>query len=520
MVYRLALIQGTLFFSYLLASNISSILLMKINLKIGLEYLEDLLKKYMRLSVSYFESKLKTDLILRIEDQGRIQNFLTYKIIDFIYYAINVIVFSALLLYYSKYIVTVFLSLSIFSFLWNVAFLRKRKELDYKRFSVQSTNSNIIYEIINGMPDIKISNGEKKKLNLWSKSQSELNKISLKALMLNYHQLWGTSSIDKIRDILIIILASSFVINNQFSLGVMMTISYIMGQLAGSLDRIYLFIRDLQDADISLRRLSEVYSKEEEGQNSLKHIPTGNILIQLENIFFRYPGLGSPNIIKGISLEMHYRTITAIVGNSGCGKTTLVRLLLGFYSPQAGKVLINGQDINDIPIAEWRKKCGCVLQDGYIFSDTIANNISMGENDTDYDRISFVCKVACIHDYIMELPLKYETIIGNEGLELSGGQKQRILIARALYKNPECLIFDEATSSLDADNELQIIKNLYDYFKEKTILIIAHRLSTVIRADNILFMKDGQIAEQGTHDELYKQKGLYYKLVKNQIQLT
>lgn len=262
------------------------------------------------------------------------------------------------------------------------------------------------------------------------------------------------------------------------------------------------------------------FINKEEKQNGSKHLSHKTFDVKINNISFRYPGLSSPYIIKGISLIMKPGTITAIVGNSGCGKTTLVKLLLGFYSPQKGSIIIDDKNINDISISEWRNKCGCVLQDGYIFSDTIAKNISMGSENIDCNRLDFVCKVACIHDYIMTLPLKYDTVIGNGGLELSGGQKQRVLIARALYKNPDYLIFDEATSSLDAENEAKIMSNLYDFFHDKSMLIIAHRLSTVVRANKILFMENGTIIEEGTHNELCQNKGLYYKLVKNQIQLT
>lgn len=518
-VYRLAIVQGVLVISYLLASNVSNIILMKVNLKVSIHYLEGLLEKYMKLPISFFESKLRTDLMLRLDDQNRLQSFLTYKILDFGYYFLNFMVFSVLLMYYDAFIFFVFFALSVLSFAWTLSFLKKRKFLDYKRFAEQSTNNNIIYEIINGMPEIKICNDERNRLDAWGESQMELNNVSLKSLMLNYYQLWGANVFDRTRDILILIIASSLVINNTFSLGVLVTITYIIGQLAGSLDRIHFFIRELQDARISLMRLSEIYSKEEENVG-LVHLSDKRLNIKLDNVKFRYPGLGSPDVINGLSLEMKPGTITAIVGNSGCGKTTIVKLLLGFYAPQRGSIFINGKNMREISVSEWRKKCGCVLQDGYVFSDTIAKNISMGTKDIDYKRLEFVSKAACIDDYIMSLPLKYETVVGSGGLELSGGQKQRLLIARALYKNPDYLIFDEATSSLDTENEAKIMSNLYEFFREKSMLIIAHRLSTVVRADKILFMENGSIVEQGTHDELCKMKGLYYKLVKNQIQLS
>lgn len=519
-VYRLAIVQGVLILSYLLASNVSNIILMKINLKVSIHYLEGLLKKYMRLPISFFETKLRTDLMLRLDDQNRLQSFLTYKILDFGYYFLNFIVFSVLLLYYDAFIFIVFFALSVLSFVWTLSFLKRRKFLDYKRFAEQSTNNNIIYEIVNGMPEIKICNDDRNRLDAWNESQMELNKISLRSLMLNYYQLWGANVFDKTRDIVILIIASSLVINNTFSLGVLVTITYIIGQLAGSLDRIHFFIRELQDARISLRRLSEIYSKKEEENVGVEHVSDKRLNIKLDNVKFRYPGLGSPNVINGLSFEMKSGTITAIVGNSGCGKTTIVKLLLGFYTPQQGSIAINGRDIKDVSISEWRNRCGCVLQDGYVFSDTIAKNISMGAKEVDYNRIEFVSKVACISDYVMSLPLKYETVVGSGGLELSGGQKQRLLIARALYKNPDYLIFDEATSSLDTENEAKIMSNLYEFFRDKSMLIIAHRLSTVVRADKILFMGNGSIIEQGTHDELCKIKGYYYKLVKNQIQLS
>lgn len=477
----------------------------------------------MRLPLSFFDSKIRTDLIQRMSDQNRLQNFLTYRVIDFIFYLLNVAVFATLLFKYDPFIFIIFFSLSLIAFIWSLTFLKRRRILDYHRFAEQNVNSNVVYEIINGMHDIKINNDEQYRLKRWEKSQLKLNNYSLRGLLLNYYQLWGASLIDKIRDVIIIIIASIMVINKQSSLGILMTISYIIGQISGSLDKIHSFIRDLQDANISLKRINEVYTKKEERYCGMhiedKNIYTKGININVDNVFFHYPGLDNPYILKNITFEIPSHKIVALVGNSGCGKTTLAKLLLGFYEPQKGCITNDNYKLSDIPITEWREKCGCVLQDGYIFSDTIAHNIAMGIEKIDYMKLKNVCKMSCIDNYINTLPLKYETVIGNEGLEVSGGQKQRILIARALYKDPDFLVFDEATSHLDAENEAAIMSNLYNYFHDRTILIIAHRLSTVVNADKILFMENGHIIEQGTHDELCDFKGKYYKLVKNQIQL-
>ena len=367
------------------------------------------------------------------------------------------------------------------------------------------------------MPDIKINNAQQNRLNIWKKTQNRINNISLKSIYLNYYQLIGSSFVDKTRDVVIVAICSLLILKEQSTLGTLLTISYILGQLTYSLSQIYQFSKEFQDAKISLDRLSEIQNKEDENICGTQSISTIE-QIKLDSVSFKYFQSSMKFVIDDISLNIPLNKTTAIVGHSGSGKTTLVKILLGFYAPQKGKILINGENLESIKIDQWRDKCGSVLQDGFIFSSTIAENIALGCNDLDIERVKYAAKIACAEDFINLLPNKYRTKIGNAGIQLSGGQKQRLLIARAIYKNPEILIFDEATSHLDTENERNIVLNLQKYLKNKTIIVIAHRLSTVVEADKIIYLQDGKVVEEGTHETLSKKKGFYYRLIENQLQ--
>ena len=389
--------------------------------------------------------------------------------------------------------------------------------MDYSRFSAQSENWNTIQEILDGISDIKINNAQNNRIKIWKNTQNRINRISLKAIYLNYYQLIGSSFIDRIRDVIIITISSILIIKEQSTLGTLLTISYILGQLTYSLSQIYQFCKEFQDAKISLDRISEIQNKEDENNAGERIIDTVKS-IKLNSISFKYFQSSSKFVIDSMSLDIPINKTTAIVGKSGSGKTTLIKILLGFYAPQKGAVYINDGNLESVMIDQWRKKCGAVLQDGFIFSGSISENIALGSNVLNMEKVKYAAKIACADEFIDLLPNKYHTIIGNAGIQLSGGQRQRLLIARAIYKDPDILIFDEATSHLDTENERQIIINLQNYLKGKTNIIIAHRLSTVVNADKIIYLDKGKIIEEGNHITLLEKRGAYYKLIENQLQ--
>jgi ATP-binding cassette subfamily B protein len=367
------------------------------------------------------------------------------------------------------------------------------------------------------MSDIKINNAQQGRLDVWKGTQNRINSISLKSIYLNYYQLAGSSFVDKVRDVIIITICSVLIIKEQSTLGALLTISYILGQLTYSLSQIYQFSKEFQDAKISLDRLSEIQNKDEENLEGTTDVDKVK-QISFNSVSFKYYQSSANFVIDNISLDIPINKTTAIVGRSGSGKTTLVKILLGFYTPQKGMICINGHNMESLLINRWRDKCGSVLQDGFIFSSTVAENIALGSKTIDMEGVKYAARIACADDFIELLPNKYETKIGNAGIQLSGGQKQRLLIARAVYKNPEVLIFDEATSHLDTENEKKIILNLQNCLKNKTIIVIAHRLSTVVNADKIVYLENGKIAEEGTHSSLSRKNGYYYRLIKNQLQ--
>lgn len=519
MVGKLFLTQLAFFIGYMISSNFSSIVLMKLNFRIGVEHLSELMAKIIRLPVKYFDTRLNTDFMQRLDDQSRLQTFLSYRMIETSLDIVNLIVFACLLAYYNSTALWVFMALSAAAFGWNLHYLRDRKYIDYASFAERADNRNIVNELIYGMPEIKINNAQKTQIGRWRKNLDRINLLTLRSYMLNYKQLIGTSLINNIKDMAIIMMCAYFVIKGEMTLGVLMSVSYVLGQLSGPVSRLQSTIQDAQDAKMSMDRLGEIESKEEETTEGQRKNFMFDRAITFDRVDFKYPGRFCPKIFNGLSLQIKKGHTTAIVGNSGSGKTTLVKLLLGFYAPTGGSVKIDDAGLQTLDIEEWRQRCGAVMQDGCIFSGTIAENIAFGAEEIDYDRVAECARTACIADFAERLPGKYKMKIGKSGLELSNGQKQRILIARAIYKNPELLIFDEATSSLDTVNERRIMDNLRIFFKKRTVVIVAHRLSTVVNADNIIYLEDGKIVEQGTHKELVALHGKYYELIRNQLEI-
>lgn len=466
------------------------------------------------------------DILQRINDHSRIQRVLTSSSLNVLFSFINLLIMGGVLALYNLKIFTVFLIGSALYFLWVILFLKRRKVLDYKRFFEVSQEQSKVIELINGMQEIKLHNAEKQKRWGWEYVQARLFKISIKALILEQTQTIGSNFINEFKNIVIIYLSAKLVIDGEITLGVMMAITSIVGNLNSPISQLINFIRELQDAKISLARLSEIHEKQDEVQDdhNKQHDFPFDCDIVIKNLSFRYSGSENA-VLKNLNLVIPSNKVTAIVGTSGSGKTTLMKILLKFYQPDDGELLLQNKKgfnarLYDIAQRTWRQNIGSVMQEGFIFNDTIANNVALGHDVIDSDRLKYAVDVANIKSYIESLPQQYNTKIGMEGTGMSVGQKQRMLIARAVYKNPEMLFFDEATSALDSNNEKEIVEKLDTFYKGKTIVIIAHRLSTVINADLIVVLDRGKIAEKGTHGELISLKGKYYELVKNQLQLS
>ena len=512
--------QLTLYVAQTAVEFIRSWILLHISTRINISIISDFLIKLMKLPISFFDTKMIGDIMQRIGDHSRIESFLTSSTLNTLFSMLNFVVFTIVLAFYNIKLLIVFLIASTLYVLWIVIFLKKRKELDYKRFAQASAEQSNLYQMITGMQEIKLNNCEKQKRWEWENIQARLFKVSIKGLALSQYQQTGAFFINEIKNILISFFAAKAVIEGDMTLGMMMAAQYIVGQLNGPIGQVIGFIQSAQDAKISMERLGEIHNKEdEENPNDEKiTIFTENKTLNVKNLTFHYDPLGEA-VLSDLDLEIPQGKVTAIVGMSGSGKTTLVKLLMGFYPATKGEITVGGIDLENISNKVWREKCGAVMQDGFIFSDSIANNIAVGVDDIDKVQLLHAVKVANIKEMIESMPLGFNTKIGQEGKGISQGQRQRILIARAVYKNPDYLFFDEATNALDANNEKIIMENLEEFYKGKTVVIVAHRLSTVKNADQIVVLNNGKITEKGTHKKLTELRGEYYSLVKNQLEL-
>ena len=521
-VFLMLSAQLFLFSGNLISTFISNKMIYKIGLNISIDIAISYLYKLVRLPINFFDTKLGTDLLQRVNDEEKIKSFLTYTINSVALIALNFFVYSSILGYYNLYIFLLFAFFSILSGISANYVLRNRILINYSLFSSYSIKRNVEYELVNGMVEIKTNSSDERFLEKWKKTQTEINRLSLKNLYLEYYLNIGTAFLNVLRDIIMTGSCAYLVINNQMTIGTMMTISYILGQLSGSVNQVVSFLKSFQDSKLAYDRIGEILKvkDENEGRNiSYPEAYTFRKGFVFDHVSFKYDGIFNPFVLNDLKLHIPCGKVTAIVGASGSGKTTLLKQLLAFYYPQKGDIYMDGTKMSEINTLSWHKKCGVVMQDGYIFSDTIGRNIALADEKPDTDRLTNAARIACIDDFINQLPLKYNTKIGKSGVDLSGGQKQRILIARAVYKDSDFLFFDEATSTLDASNEKQIMNNLKDFYNGKTVVIIAHRLSTVKDADNILVLDKGYLVEEGTHRELVQRKGIYYELVKNQLEL-
>ncbi|HKX87325.1 MAG TPA: peptidase domain-containing ABC transporter [Flavobacterium sp.] len=501
---------------------IRSWILLHLSTRINISLISDFFIKLMNLPISFFDVRMTGDIMQRISDHRRIERILTTSSLNVIFSVINMFVMGGVLAYFNLQIFFVFFGGSILYFGWITLFLKRREELDYKRFSEVSQEQSKVMELINGMQEIKLHNAEKQKRWGWEYVQARLFRVSMKGLILEQSQSIGSSVINELKNIFIIFICAKLAMTNEggFTIGSMMAVSSIVGSLDGPITQLIGFVRELQDAKISLARLSEIHDKEDEIQQEefqMHEVPKNEDII-IKDVSYRYLGSDIP-VLDGLNLTIPAKKVTAIVGVSGSGKTTLMKLLLKFYEPEKGDVFVGNSQLKNISQKAWRDNVGAVMQEGFIFNDTIANNIAVGVDHVDKNRLAYAVDVANIKEYIYSLPLGYNTKIGQEGVGMSTGQKQRLLIARAVYKNPEMLFFDEATSALDANNEKAIMHKLDMFFKDKTVVVIAHRLSTVMNADQIVVLDKGKIIEIGSHTSLVEQKGNYFELVKNQLQL-
>ncbi len=517
-IYAVLLGQILLFIGRISVDFFRSWILLHLSTRINISLISDFFIKLMALPISYFDTRMTGDIMQRISDHNRIERLLTSDTLNTLFSLANLLVFSLVLVYYNLSIFSIFMIGSALYVIWILFFLKRRKELDHKRFSQLSQEQSTVIELISGMQEIKMNNAEKKKRWSWEFVQARLFKVNLQNLALEQTQEIGSSFINELKNIAITFTSALMVINGNITLGMMLSIQYIIGQLNSPILQLVNFIRTAQDAKISLERLGEIHDKENEetDQKTLLSRIDFNKDIVIKDISFRYMG-NDVNVINNLSLTIPTGKKTAIVGTSGSGKTTLMKLLLKFYEPMKGTIKYGDHDLTDISHKTWRASSGVVMQEGYVFNDTIANNIAVGVDTVDEEKLLEAVKLANIYDFIQSLPLRFNTKIGNEGIGISTGQKQRIFIARALYKNPHFLFFDEATSALDASNELEIMKNLDTVFKNKTVLVIAHRLSTVQNADQIVVLEGGKIKEIGNHQALFEKQGAYFNLVKNQL---
>ncbi len=496
-------------------------LLLHISMRINISLVSDFFIKLLKLPMSFFDTKLMGDLMQRMNDHGRVQDFLTSQTLNVMFSALSFVVFGIVLFLYNHLIFSVFLLCSMLYGGWIALFLNRRKVLDYELFEKQAENNNKTYQFITTMQEIKLQDCEQRRRWEWEDVQADLFQVRMKSLRLQQSQEAGSVLINEMKNILITVLSATAVIHGDMTLGMMLAVQYIIGQLNSPVEQLMAFLYAVQDVKISLERINEVHTQDNE-EDSSRTITTHRdrgLGITFSGACFKYDKHNPRYTLEDIEIQIPQGKVTAIVGASGSGKTTLVKLMLGYYPLNEGQLKICGNDIKDINLKWWRRQCGVVMQDGVIFSESIARNIAVGDTEIDVDRLGKAAEIACIKDDIMALPLKFNTKIGRDGVGLSQGQKQRILIARAVYKNPDFIFLDEATNALDAKNERAIVENLSLFYQGKTVVVVAHRLSTVRHADQIVVIDKGKVIETGNHETLIAKKGAYYQLVKNQLEL-
>lgn len=495
-------------------------LLLHISMRINISLVSDFFIKLLKLPMSFFDTKLMGDLLQRIGDHSRVQSFLTGQTLNLIFTFLNFIIFGFVLFIYHIPIFIIFAIGSVCYGVWITSFLRRRKVLDYELFEQQARNQNKTFQFVTSMQEIKLQDCERRRRWEWEDVQADLFTVQMKSMKLQQTQEAGSIFINEVKNILITVFAATAVINGQITLGAMLAIQYIVGQLNAPVEQLMSFIYSLQDVKISLERINEIHEgrNEESGENQATAFGAGKSVC-ITDMDFKYDVHALKNTLEGVTLHIPEGKVTAIVGASGSGKTTLIKLMLGYYPVLAGSINIGGRNINEYNLKWWRRQCGVVMQEGVIFSESIARNIAVDDGGIDKHRLEEAAKIAKIHDYVMTLPLKYDTLIGHEGVGLSQGQKQRILIARAVYKDPDFIFLDEATNSLDAKNERAIVENLDKFYNGRTVVVVAHRLSTVKNADQIIVLDKGKVVETGNHSSLIEKRGTYYHLVKNQLEL-
>lgn len=519
LVWLLVFGQLGVFLGSYLSNVVVDILMTRLGLGMGIRMMDNYLRRLITLPVDFFDRRLSSDLIQKAEDQNRLKNFLLDTPSAALFTVLTLLVFSGLLIYYNWVIFLIFVALTALGMAWSAVFLNRRRNIDYSNFAYSSENRNNLYELVNGMVEIKTNSAEDLRVDVWRRLQEKINALAMRAAWLRVTMNSGVTLLARVRDIVITGICATLVIRGELTLGAMLTVSYLTGQLAAPFSRLISSLSGVQDAKMSYERLDEVISgPEAEPEGVPEEAKTGEP-IRLRGVSFKYAGSKSPYVLRGLDVVIPAGKTTAIVGESGCGKSTLIKLLAGIYCPAMGELTAGGMRLTEGNRKEWLRHCGVVNQGGYIFSSSVLANIGLCDEKPDRARAEAAARAACLHDFIETMPMGYNTRIGSTGVELSGGQKQRLLIARALYKDPEVLLLDEATSSLDAANERLITENLRRARRGKTVIVAAHRLSTVRDADLILFMRDGRIVEQGTHTELLALRGGYWQLVNNQLEI-